>query len=314
MCTYNGARYLPQQLESLVSQSRRPDQLIVCDDRSSDDTLRLLEAFAAGSPFPVRVIANEERLGPAKNFEKAISLCDGSIIMLSDQDDIWKSHKIETLAHAFAEYPDAVYAFSDGDMIDENGALLGETVWTAVGINKVIGDFAGVGQLDVLLRHNLISGAAMAIRSWFRGIILPIPRGWMHDYWIVLLGSALYSGVPVAETLWMYRRHTMQTCGWRKKTYIEVFRDSLKTEPGEWTGKVDNFQKLFERLELVSESHPCAPDRLRRLDDKARHLSRRAAIRSSSRSARIVKVLSEALTGRYQRFSDSWQSIIRDIV
>ncbi|HEV2835287.1 MAG TPA: glycosyltransferase, partial [Pyrinomonadaceae bacterium] len=92
--TYNGAVYLKEQLESIAAQTRTPDELVISDDQSTDDTLRLIEEFAATAGFPVPLSVNESNLGTAKNFEKAISLCRGDVILLSDQDDVWHSDKL----------------------------------------------------------------------------------------------------------------------------------------------------------------------------------------------------------------------------
>ncbi len=131
MCTYNGARFLSEQLESFAAQTRIPDELVVCDDGSTDDTVSLIASYAKTVGFPVRLIRNSQKLGPAKNFEKAIGLCEGEIIILSDQDDIWLSRKIETLVEAFAKHPKAVYAFSDAELVDEKGRPLGHSLWNA---------------------------------------------------------------------------------------------------------------------------------------------------------------------------------------
>lgn len=313
MCTYNGSRYLAQQLESIASQNELPDELIVCDDRSTDQTLEILEAFSQKAPFRVRLFWNVERLGPAKNFEKAVRLCEGEIIALSDQDDIWKPEKLARLRHTFEKHPEAGYVFSDAEMVNENGESLGQKLWDAVDIRGKLTKFSGAGQVEVLLRHNLITGATMAFRSSLRNIFLPIPAAWMHDYWIVLLGSALSSGVPLEESLMMYRRHASQVCGWRKKTAWQVLRDSLETDEEEWAQKVIQFQQVLERLQLLSGSYPCPEDHLEPLRQKELHLSRRAGIRSASGLSRVLRVVQEAPSGRYQRFSRSWQSIVRDL-
>src|ERR1043166_3411462 len=97
LCTYNGAAFLREQLESIAAQTRTPDELVISDDQSTDGTLRLIEEFAETAGFPVRVSVNESNLGTAKNFEKAISLCRGDVIMLSDQDDVWHSDRLESV-------------------------------------------------------------------------------------------------------------------------------------------------------------------------------------------------------------------------
>src|SRR5262249_31567365 len=97
MCTYNGAEFLPAQWESILAQSRKPDEIVVCDDGSSDQTRALLEQFASGSAIPVTIQLNQTNLGSVKNFEQAIRLCTGDIIALSDQDDVWRSDKLQSI-------------------------------------------------------------------------------------------------------------------------------------------------------------------------------------------------------------------------
>ncbi len=88
MCTYNGARFLPEQLASFAAQERLPDELVVCDDGSTDATMEILQDFAATALFEVRVERNPQNLGFVRNFEKTLSLCTGDIVFLSDQDDV----------------------------------------------------------------------------------------------------------------------------------------------------------------------------------------------------------------------------------
>ena len=102
LCTYNGTRYLKDQIDSIASQTRVPHELVVCDDCSSDDTVKILEAFASRAPFPVRLSVNPTNLGSTKNFAQAIALCRGDIIALCDQDDVWHPAKLERLASVFA--------------------------------------------------------------------------------------------------------------------------------------------------------------------------------------------------------------------
>src|SRR5271168_2200141 len=88
LCTYNGERFLSRQLASMLQQSRLPDELVVCDDRSTDNTIEILQDFSASAGFPVKITRNEHNLGFVANFERAIQLCQGDLIALSDQDDI----------------------------------------------------------------------------------------------------------------------------------------------------------------------------------------------------------------------------------
>jgi glycosyltransferase involved in cell wall biosynthesis len=120
LCTYNGERFLPQQLDSVAKQTRLPDELIVCDDRSTDRTVALVREFAASSPYPVRIFENEHNLGFAANFERAIRLCEGDLIALSDQDDIWYPIRLERSEQEFSAHPQAGLVFYNTDIIYNN--------------------------------------------------------------------------------------------------------------------------------------------------------------------------------------------------
>jgi glycosyltransferase involved in cell wall biosynthesis len=313
MCTYNGARFLREQLQSIASQETLPDEMVICDDGSTDDTITLLRTFSDSAPFQVRIVSNKERLGSAKHFEKSISLCNGTIIILADQDDIWKPNKLKKLDYVFDQNPDAQYAFSDADMIDEDGSPLGFSTWDAFGFQGDHDRFVDAGQLRVLLKSNVVIGASMAIRASLRDVAVPIPPGWMHDYWIALLGSALSRGVPIPERLLMYRRHAGQVCGWRKKGLGQAIKESIGIGDTVVAEKAEQFREVLRRIEVVQECARCPQNRVELLNQKEVHLMKRAALRSSRTLPRLAGVLAEASTGRYQLFSNSWWSIGRDL-
>jgi glycosyltransferase involved in cell wall biosynthesis len=87
MCTFNGGRYLEEQLESIGAQTRPPCELVVCDDGSKDGTISILKRFEANAPFPVRIVQNGIRMGSTRNFDQAIGMARGEFIALCDQDD-----------------------------------------------------------------------------------------------------------------------------------------------------------------------------------------------------------------------------------
>jgi glycosyltransferase involved in cell wall biosynthesis len=125
MATYNGGAFISRQLNSFSMQERRPDELIVCDDGSTDDTREQIEAFAARAGFHVRLVRNEQRLGYNRNFAKAIGLCSGDLIFISDQDDEWYPGKLKAVASAFAADPRLAAVTNDQDIVDRDGLPAG---------------------------------------------------------------------------------------------------------------------------------------------------------------------------------------------
>jgi glycosyltransferase involved in cell wall biosynthesis len=124
LCTFNGARFLPAQLASYLNQDRRPDELVVGDDGSTDETESLIENFAQTAPFPVHFRRNPQRLGVGSNFDQTIQRCSGEFVVLSDQDDEWRADKLSRLVALLQQHPRAGYACSDAELIDEKGLSL----------------------------------------------------------------------------------------------------------------------------------------------------------------------------------------------
>src|SRR5205823_8200339 len=118
LATFNGERFLRQQLDSLAVQTLLPHELVISDDHSTDSTVAILEGFAGSSPFPVRINSNEERLGFADNFLAAAARCSGDLIAFCDQDDIWSGQKLERCVAAFG--PDVVLAVHNCTVTDSD--------------------------------------------------------------------------------------------------------------------------------------------------------------------------------------------------
>ena len=120
MATYNGAAFLEEQLESLETQTLKPAELVVCDDRSTDATVEIVRRFADRASFPVHVHVNAERLGWRGNFVKASGLCTGELIAFCDQDDLWYPGKLATVVAAFDD-PSVLLVFHNADLLDASG-------------------------------------------------------------------------------------------------------------------------------------------------------------------------------------------------
>lgn len=316
LCTYNGERYLSQQLESIASQSRLPDQLVICDDGSTDDTTEILVDFAARALFSVELHFNKKNLGSVKNFEQAIDRCGGDIIALADQDDVWYCNKLAVIASTFEDHPAAGYVFSDAELIDENGVPTGGNLWDSVDFGPLVRQrFAQGAQMSILLRRNAATGATLAFRSSLKCILLPISPYLVHDYWIALLAStASWLGVPISEVLISYRQHAGQQIGTRRMGILEKIRWVRRVGPIEYRNRIQAYVDVRDSAFAAQQKGFIVPAaHLRLLDEKIEHSSRRAEAHSVSGAAKVRQVLSEVLTGRYERFSNSWRSIAEDL-
>ncbi len=316
MCTYNGARFLEEQLESIAAQTRAPDELVVCDDRSRDETVAILERFARRAPFPVRLEINDVNLGSTRNFEKAIGLCRGEIIFLADQDDVWLPAKVSILEQTLKDHPEAGYAFCNADLIDEQGHLLGRSLWESLRMTPAfIDQFRGTKQFPILLKRTVATGATMGFRATLREAVLPISPYLVHDYWISLIAScAGFFGLPSREKLIRYRSHPSQQVGTGSTSIIQKIKRARQSGDVLYSRTTLGYLEARQHLEIVARqgySYPLAYKRL--LDTKIEHSMRRAAAHSSVGIMKMLRVTSELLTGRYSHFSDSWRSVVRDL-
>lgn len=310
MATCNGARFIDEQLESIASQRRAPDELIVFDDASDDDTFARVESFAERAGFPVRAARNPDRLGITRNFEQAIAACAGDIIFLADQDDVWRPDKIEILAAVLTEHPRTGAVFSDGEVVDAAGSPLGYSLWRSLGFDEREQHDVRAGRaVDVFLRHVVAAGTTMAFRARLRDAALPFPdlRS-CHDAFVAFIAAASSEVEIVPEPLIRYRFHGENQIGIRRLGFFEQLakaREQLET--GAFDYAVDFFTAAVARLPDV------APSTRARIEGKIAHASRRAAM-SPRLWKRLPTIAQEVRRARYARYSYGWKSVAQDLL
>ena len=189
VCTLNGENYLREQLQSILSQTSPPDEIIISDDGSTDSTLQIVAEFVAargGSRAPVwQVETRDKPLGVSKNFASALRRARGEFIALADQDDVWEPDRLQS---ALSQFDDGVLlVHSDATLIDSSGRP-GGTLMSALRLtSNERSNLLGGRALSALLRRNSVTGATMMIRSSLLEQALPVPDGWIHDEWHALL-------------------------------------------------------------------------------------------------------------------------------
>lgn len=311
LCTYNGELYIAEQIQSILDQTVLPNEIIICDDGSTDLTLELLRKVSARSPIPIYIYENEHNLGSTKNFEKAINLCKGDIIFLADQDDLWHKSKVEIFKACFSSNPRLQAAFSNGDMMDARGNNLGFTLWNAYGLNDHKQARLNNGKaLEVLLKHNVVTGATMAFRSGYKNLIFPIPNLWVHDGWIALLLSAVGEIKCIDQPLIRYRQHGSQQIGADEPTIQLELEKAKKIGRGTYLLYARQYLLALERL-LSFSSEVKNPEKLSLIADKAKHLLVRANIGRNLN--RIPMTVKELVNLHYYRYSGGIKSFLKDL-
>jgi len=218
MCTYNGERFIKEQINSILNQTFDDFELIITDDGSSDDTVEIVKNYQL-IDSRIKLFKNETNLGFVKNFEKAISLCEGEYIALADQDDIWKENKLEMFIN---EIKDNILIYSDAILIDDNSKEIGKELIRPT--NNLV-----KGKCNKAFLHaNCISGNTLMFKKELTKYILPIPKDIsFHDIWIAFVASTYASITYTNESMTYYRRYAQQVTKTREKDYRSFF-DRLK--------------------------------------------------------------------------------------
>ena len=283
LCTYNGARYLPAQLASYLNQDRLPDELVIGDDGSTDQTQALIEDFARSAPFPVRFHRNPERLGVGGNFDAAIQRCTGDFIALSDQDDEWRPDKLSRLVTLMQQNPRAGYACSDAELIDEEGKSLSSRLWEQYRCppGSFLRSDSAAAARHLLFESDRILGATMLLRSACIRNLSPIPATWVHDHWFSVLCELTDAhGVCTSEQVTRYRLHGRQTCGLRRP--VGKYRQKKRDFADRRMHRVRRRERLTDlRRHLVDRLIPVEPELAHWLPllDEADRIAEQAIIR-----------------------------------
>lgn len=309
LCTYNGTTFLEEQLASLAAQERLPDELVVCDDRSTDNTVELLESFARMAPFPVRIHVNPANLGSTHNFDRAMRLCTGSLIAFCDQDDVWSPKRLSECARALRDSPRLGLVFSNGDLIDDAGTWLSGQLWDNFTFGHPIRERICNGDMLPLLRYRFVTGATVMFRSALREYICPAAGEWLHDGWIAAVIACMAQVGFVDQPLIRYRIHARQQVGTgigpRKRPFPEQAREH-------WMGPDWHRHQIELLLDCIRRIPPSL--RSAAADDFVRQhafLGMRITL-PRHRWARPSKMA--AYRGDYQRRASGWKSMLLDLL
>jgi glycosyltransferase involved in cell wall biosynthesis len=316
MATCQGERFLAEQLDSLAAQTLPPDQLVVCDDASTDRTSSIVESFSARAPFEVVLRRNPTRLGTTGNFERATSLCDGEVIFFSDQDDYWLPEKIERVLAVFDTNSEIGAVLHNGRVVDGSHQPLGYDLWQAVGFVDSEQAMARAGHAaDVFLRHVVAAGTTLAFLARFKPLLLPFPElRSAHDAWAAFMIASVAEFALLDAELIDYRLHGDNQFGLKlfdlRAQYAQA---KVQVEERAFAYAGAFFREARSRLANADDGTG-RPSRelLALIDAKIEHSDRRDLM-SGRLLGRLPDIMGEAIRGRYGRYSYGWKSVAQDI-
>ncbi|NIF07910.1 glycosyltransferase family 2 protein [Chryseobacterium sp. Tr-659] len=261
LCTYNGEKFIREQLDSILDQTKKADEIIVCDDGSTDSTLSILEEYQNKFPDVIKISRNERNLRSVKNFEKAIALCTKELIFLSDQDDIWERNKIQQYSDYLEKHAEISVVCSNGFIINTGSQKLDQyTVWDVPAFLKEKKYEVNYGEI-ISFVSNIATGASMAIRKDFIKSILPFPevKGFHHDEWIALIAANQNKFGFLDDKLFSYRYHEDQQVGGvfvekneqEKNALLEKFQ--VNTDAKSTKAKLSFLKRLKRREKKLQE-------------------------------------------------------------
>lgn len=218
ICTYNGEKYIAEQINSIISQSIKPNQIVICDDGSSDDTILIAKSILDDSGIDYLININKQRLGITKNFDNCFSLCSNDIIFPCDQDNVWHPEFIESFLLFFQKNPTIVFAYCNGYVTDKNLKMIKETYTK----EQMTIDDKTTFLLNSLNKIFAPHGHTIAVRKEF--VLRCMPCGFYYDCWFTMCAAAEGSIGAINKNLIDFRRHedanSVAEGGGKKKSAI----------------------------------------------------------------------------------------------
>lgn len=249
MATYNGEKYLKEQLDSILNQTYKEFRLLISDDCSKDSTTKILDEYSK-KDNRIIVFKQKENLGIIKNFEFLMKNVENEFFMFSDQDDIWNQTKVEKSIEKIEETSsDLVYA--DLEVVDEKMNTLSNSYWKLKGFEHKIYKY---NDFESLYLNNFITGSTMIIRTKMLDKILPMiheSKYILHDYWVALVVSKLGKISYINEPLVKYRQHKNNEIGSRKKS--DKINDFNELRNLFIDVKIDHFNTLIKRQDVFND-------------------------------------------------------------
>lgn len=310
LCTYNGERYIEEQITSILNQSIKPDEIVICDDNSTDRTIQLAKGILVNSTIEFKIEVNNTNMGVVENFQKAIELTKGDIIFLSDQDDIWNTKKIELIKNEFEKDKSCMLTFTDAYLVNSKREKLGVNLWDTLEFSDQM--LKNSDLLDILLNRCIVTGATMAIKRELFNNVKPFQNSWIHDGWLAI-NAPLYGTVKAIKTpLIEYRQHNNNVIGATKVNYFERVKkyfENISILDNVRNNRYNRYKTFYdfnsEKLdnEIKGDISECIA-----FWDNMRKMSNVHFLKG------LVIIVTNTFRGNYKRYYTGLRGAIRDVV
>jgi glycosyltransferase involved in cell wall biosynthesis len=305
LCTFNGAAYVGEQIDSILAQTRPPDEIVIADDGSNDQTLEIATRHIARARPPklprVAVLEISKGLGVTGNFARALAAATADVVFLADQDDVWRRDKIERQLDGLARHPRAMLSVSNASLIGADGADMGTSLFDALHVGgRELAAIGGDQPTSTLVRRSVLLGMTFALRRPILESALPIPPSWPHDYWLSLMASSLGPISVTTDCLVGYRQHGTNVVGLVPHTFAFKLARVLHSERTAALYR-SRFECLLGRLE---ETPDAIAEAVKAVEGKLRFEERRTRLHRN-RARRSAQILAMTLAGSYSRYASN---------
>lgn len=219
IATYNGEKYIKEQLDSIVNQSEKPNYILISDGGSKDNTVKICDDYLSKKDIDYRIIKSKKPLSVKDNFECGLLNCNTDYIFFSDQDDYWLNNKIKNAMQIF-EKEGADVVFCNAFIVNDELKKSGQTLWQKIGYNPskkiTIYDKNSIELHNELLKHNIMTGMCMAINDKIKKLVIPFSNNSIHDVWIAHCSNCIGKVVSIDSKDVLYRQHLNNVIGTKK--------------------------------------------------------------------------------------------------
>lgn len=320
--THNGARFVGEQISSILAQTRPVDEIVLSDDASSDRTVEIVEVAVAthrserGRAPELLILRNDPPLRVTKNFEQALLRTTGDLVALCDQDDVWHPERIERLAARF-EDTRTLFVFSNARQVDSAGEYLGHDLFEALAMSDRERGLVEQGKVfEQFMRRNLATGATAMLRRSLVDAAVPFPDAWLHDEWLALV-AAMFSGVQMHdEALTDYRQHEGNQVGMSelkaRRTLTMLFEPRTERNRRLFL-RAQSLDNRFEDLRAPVNGREPVQEYVEMAHEKYRFEQARQAY-PKARLLRILPILKQLGKGSYTRYGTGLKDAVRNLL